>query len=165
MSETKTVGIVGWYGSAGGEKKFRNGYENGVAYACPDCKVIGVYIDSFVDPARGKAAAESQIAEGADIIFGAGGPTGSGGISGAAQQGVWVIGVDQDEYLTTFKGGEQAGADKLLTSAGKRVDVAVYNAIKAAVGDTFVGGTVIFDASMDGVGHDALPRCGDSHPG
>ena len=158
MSETKTVGFVGGM-EVPAVKKFRHGYENGVAYACADCSVIGVYIDSFTDPARGKAAAESQIAEGADVIFGAGGPTGSGGISGAAQQGVWVIGVDQDEYLTTFKGGEQAGADKLLSSAGKRVDVAVYNAIKEAAGGTFQGRTVIFDAAMNGVGltpfHDA----------
>ena len=117
--------------------KFRNGYENGVKYVCPDCNVIGVYIDSFTDPARGKAAALSQIGEGADVIFGAGGPTGSGGIQGAAQEGVWVIGVDQDEYLTTFKSGEQDGADKLLSSAMKRVDVAVYNAIKNAAAGTF----------------------------
>jgi basic membrane protein A len=158
MTESKTVGIV-----AGMEippvKKFRNGYENGVKYVCPDCQVIGVYIDSFTVPARGKAAAESQIAEGADVIFGAGGPTGSGGILGAAQQGVWVIGVDQDEYFTTFKGGEEAGADKLLSSAMKRVDVAVYTAIKDAVEGTFVGHNPVFDAAVNGVGlapfHDA----------
>jgi basic membrane protein A len=158
MSKSKTVGIV-----AGMEippvKKFRNGYENGVKYACPDCKTIGVYIDSFTDPARGKAAAESQIAEGADVIFGAGGPTGSGGILGAAQQGTWVIGVDQDEYFTTFKGGSEAGADKLLSSAMKRVDVAVYTAIKEAYEGTFEGRTALFDAASNGVAlapfHDA----------
>jgi basic membrane protein A len=158
MSESKTVGIV-----AGMEippvKKFRNGYENGVKHVCPECNTIGVYIDSFTDPARGKAAAESQIAEGADVIFGAGGPTGSGGILGAAQQGVWVLGVDQDEYFTTFKGGAEAGADKLLSSAMKRVDVAVYTAVKEAYEGTFEGRTAMFDAAVDGVGlapfHDA----------
>jgi hypothetical protein len=133
-------------------KKFRNGFENGVAYVCPDCTAIGVYIDSFTDPARGKAAAESQMAEGADVIFGAGGPTGSGGILGAAQQGVWVIGVDQDEYFTTFKGGEEAGADKLLSSAMKRVDNAVYTCFKEGVEGTFEGRTAVFDAAVDGVG-------------
>jgi len=164
MTESKTVGIV-----AGMEippvKKFRNGYENGVHYVCPDCSVIGVYIDSFTDPARGKAAAQSQIAEGADVIFGAGGPTGSGGILGAAQQGVWVIGVDQDEYYTTFKGGEEAGADKLLSSAMKRVDVAVYTAIKEAYEGAFEGRTAVFDAASNGVGlapfhetEDAVPQ-------
>ncbi len=151
LTESKTVGIV-----AGMEippvKKFRNGYENGVAYVCPDCEVIGVYIDSFTDPARGKTAALSQIAEGADIIFGAGGPTGSGGILGAAQEGVWVIGVDQDEFFTTFRGGAADGADKILSSAMKRVDEAVYQAIRSAVMGAFQGGTSLFDAANDGVG-------------
>jgi len=163
MSETKTVGTV-----AGMEippvLKFRNGFENGVKYVCPECTPIGVYIDSFTDPARGKAAAESQMAEGADVIFGAGGPTGSGGILGAAQQGVWVIGVDQDEYFTTFKGGEEAGADKLLSSAMKRVDVSVYTCVKEGVEGTFEGRTAVFDAAVNGVGlapfhdtEDAIP--------
>ncbi len=164
MSESKTVGIV-----AGMEippvVKFRNGYENGVHYTCPNCTVIGVYIDSFVDPARGKAAADSQIAEGADVIFGAGGPTGSGGILGAAQQGVWAIGVDQDEYFTTFKGGAEAGADRLLSSAMKRVDVAVYNAVKAAYDGTFEGRTVVFDAAVNGVGLAPFHDTEDAIPG
>jgi len=151
MTKSKVVGIV-----AGMEippvKKFRNGYENGVKYVCPDCKVLGVYIDSFTDPARGKAAAESQIAEGADVIFGAGGPTGSGGILGAAQQGVWVIGVDQDEYYTTFKGGAEAGSDKLLSSAMKRVDLSTYLAVKRAYEGTFEPGAWIFEAANDGIG-------------
>ena len=158
LTESKTVGIV-----AGMEippvKKYRNGYENGVKYACPDCDTIGVYIDSFTDPARGKTAALSQVAEGADVIFGAGGPTGSGGILGAAQDGVWVIGVDQDEYFTTFGGGTTDGADMIVSSAMKRVDNAVYNAITTAATGTFQSGTALFDAANDGVGlaafHDA----------
>ncbi|MGQ9766287.1 MAG: BMP family ABC transporter substrate-binding protein [Anaerolineae bacterium] len=151
MSKSKTVGIV-----AGMEippvKKFRNGYQHGVKYVCGDCDTVGVYIDSFTDPARGKTAALSQIGEGADVIFGAGGPTGSGGILGAAQEGVWVIGVDQDEYYTTFKGGAADGANKLLSSAMKRVDVAVYTAIKNVVEGKAKGGTLLFDAASNGVG-------------
>jgi basic membrane lipoprotein Med (substrate-binding protein (PBP1-ABC) superfamily) len=158
MTKSGTVGIVGGM-EIPAVKKFRNGYEAGVKLVCPDCKVVGVYIDSFTDPARGKAAAESQIAEGADVIFGAGGPTGSGGILGAAQQGVWVIGVDQDEYLTTFKGGTEKGADKLLTSAMKKVDVGVYTSIMETVKGTFKGGTLTFEAANNGVSaapyHDA----------
>jgi len=151
MTKSKKVGIVGGM-EIPPVKKYRNGYESGVKYVCPNCKVIGVYIDSFTDPARGKAAAESQIAEGADVIFGAGGPTGSGGILGAAQQGVWVIGVDQDEYLTTFKNGAEKSADKLLSSAMKRVDVAVETSVKASANGTFQGGTQMFDAKVNGVG-------------
>ncbi len=151
MTQSKTVGIV-----CGMEippvVKFRKGYENGVRSVCPDCTVLGLYIDSFVDPARGKEAALSQIAEGADVIFGAGGPTGSGGILAAAAEGVWVIGVDQDEYLTTFGRGSVAGSDKLLSSAMKRVDVSVYTAIKTALEATFEGGNAFFFAANEGVG-------------
>ncbi|HOU24401.1 MAG TPA: extracellular solute-binding protein [Anaerolineae bacterium] len=151
MTKSNVVGIV-----AGMEIppviKFRKGYENGVKHVNPNAKVLGVYIDSFTDPARGKEAALSQIAEKADVIFGAGGPTGSGGIMGAAAQGVWVIGVDQDEYLTTFGKGSVAGANKLLSSAMKRVDVAVYDAIKNAAMDKWQGGNVLFESKNDGVG-------------
>jgi len=151
MTKSKTVGMV-----AGADLppvvRFRKGYEAGVKHVCSKCEILGVYIDSFTDPARGKTAALSQIDEGADVIFGGGGATGSGAILGAAQAGAWVIGVDQDEYLTTFKQGEAQGANKLLSSAMKRVDNAVYGVIKMAVDGTFKGGTQLFDASNDGIG-------------
>ncbi len=140
-------------------QKFLIGFENGAKSINPEVIVNKVYIDSFIDRARGAEAARSFIAEGADVIFGAGGQTGSGGIQAAAQDGIYVIGVDQDEYLTTFQKGATPGADKIVSSALKRVDVAVYNAIKSAVDGTFKGGTVLFNAANDGVGlaesHDA----------
>lgn len=140
-------------------QKFLIGFENGAKSINPDIQVKKVYIDSFTDRARGAEAARSFIAEGADVIFGAGGQTGSGGIQAAAQDGVYVIGVDQDEYLTTFQKGAAPGADKIVSSAQKRVDVAVYNAIKSATDGTFKGGTVLFNAANDGVAlaepHDA----------
>ena len=151
MTKSKTVGMV-----AGVEippvVRFRKGYEAGVKYVCATCQLLGVYLDSFTDPARGKTAALSQIDEGADVIFGGGGTTGSGAIVGAAQAGAWVLGVDQDEFMTTFKQGEAKGANKLLSSAMKRVDNAVYGAIKMAVEGTFKGSTQVFDASNDGIG-------------
>ncbi len=116
--------------------KYRNGFEQGAKYINPDIKTLGVYIDSFTAPDRGASAAEQFIGEGADVIFGAGGPTGSGGIKYAAQAGVLVIGVDQDEYLTTFGNGETSGANMLITSAMKRVDNGVYQMIQALVNGT-----------------------------
>jgi len=149
MSKTGIIGIV-----AGMEIppviKYRKGYENGAKYINPDIKVLGVYIDSFTAPDRGKAAAEAQIAEGADVIFGAGGPTGSGGIVAAMEKGVYGIGVDQDEYYTTMGGGP---APYLLSSAMKRVDNAVYNAIKAFVEGNFKGGHFIGTAANGGIGY------------
>jgi basic membrane protein A len=165
MTKTKIVGTV-----AGKEippvVRFRKGYDAGVKHVCPDCNVVGVYIDSFTDPARGKTAALSQLEEGADVIFGFGGLTGSAAILAAAQAGAWVIGVDQDEYTTTFKEGRASGSDRVLSSAMKRIDVAVYDAVKKAVNGNFNGGTNLVDASGDGVGlapfHDAENKIPDN---
>lgn len=158
LTQSGTIAVVGGI-EIPPVQKYVIGYTNGAKSINPDINVQSVYIDSFTDRARGAEAARSFIAEGADVIFGAGGQTGSGGIQAAAQDGIYVIGVDQDEYLTTFQKGTTPGADKIASSALKRVDVAVYNAIKAAVDGTFKGGTQLFNAANDGVGlaesHDA----------
>jgi basic membrane protein A len=163
---TQTGTVAGVYGiDIPPVVKFRNGFENGAKYVNPDINLLGVYIDDFVAPDRGASAAEQFLGEGADVIFGAGGPTGSGGIKRAAEEGTWVIGVDQDEYFTTFGSGETPGAEFLMSSAVKRVDLGVYNMIKALVEDAGWegGGIYILNAANGGISyapsHDAtLPR-------
>jgi basic membrane protein A and related proteins len=154
MTESDT--IAGVYGiDIPPVVKFRNGYEQGARYINPDIEILGVYIDSFTAPDRGAAAAEQFIGEGADVIFGAGGPTGSGAISYAASEDVMVIGVDQDEYFSTFGEGETPGAEYLISSAMKRVDQSVYLSLEALVdGDLEAfggGGTRVLSAANDGV--------------
>jgi basic membrane lipoprotein Med (substrate-binding protein (PBP1-ABC) superfamily) len=135
--------------------KFRNGYEQGAHYINPDLNILGVYIASFTDAAAGASAAAQFIGEGAAVIFGAGGQTGSGGILAAAQSGVYVIGVDQDEYITTFGNGETPGAEFLIGSAMKRVDQGVYTALsylaQADLTGFAGGGSIVMDAAMNGV--------------
>ena len=152
MSKSGTIAVVGGVEGVPAVQKFVKGYANGAKSVNADIEVKQVYIDSFTDRARGAEAAKGFIADGADVIFGAGGQTGSGAIQAAAQDGVYVIGVDQDEYVTTFQNGSAPGADKILSSAGKRVDVGVFNVIKAAQDGTFTGGTVLFNAKNEGVG-------------
>ncbi len=137
-------------------KRFRNGYEQGAMYINPDINTLGVYIDDFVAPDRGASAAEQFMGEGASVIFGAGGPTGTGGILTAAAEGVLVIGVDQDEWISSFGEGETPGSENIISSAGKRVDLGVYDMIQALVdGDmeAFVGGgNHILNLENEGVG-------------
>ncbi len=137
-------------------KKFRNGFEQGAMYVNPDINLLGVYIDDFVAPDRGASAAEQFIGEGASVIFGAGGPTGSGGILAAAQQDVYVIGVDQDEWVTSFGAGETPGSEFIISSAIKRVDQGVFDMVAAIVEgdmDAFPGGQIyLMDAALNGVG-------------
>jgi len=141
--------------------KYRSGFEQGARFIDPEIEASGVHIDSFVDPTRGAEAAATAIGEGADVIMGAGGETGSGGITYAAQNGALVIGVDSDEYNTTFGEGETPGAENIISSGLKRVDNAVYAILQALVegGDFPGGGIYVGDVSNGGVGfarpHDA----------
>ncbi len=156
LSESGKIGAVGGI-EIPPVQKFLLGYEAGAKYINPDIEVMKVYVPSFTDPAQGSEAAKNQISEGADVIFGAGGQTGSGAIQAAAEQGVFVIGVDQDEYNTTFKKGP---APMLASSALKRVDNAVFEVIKELVDGTFKGGLYIGTAANGGVDyapfHDAV---------
>lgn len=139
--------------------RFRNGYEQGIKFMGQllekEYEILGVYIPSFTDPAAGGAAAIQFIGEGADVLFGGGGPTGSGAIVAGAQEDVWVIGVDQDEYFSTFGAGEAEGADKIISSGIKRVDVGVRDMVLAlAEGrmEDFPGGSnYVLDISNGGM--------------
>ena len=150
VSKSGKIGFVGGV-EIPPVQKFRLGYEAGAKSVNPAIEVAAVYLPSFTDAAAGSEAAKSQISDGADVIFGAGGQTGSGGIQAAAQQGVYVIGVDQDEFVTTFKNGSTPGADKIITSALKRVDNVVYSVIQELVEGKFLGGSYVGTVANGGV--------------
>lgn len=154
ISESKI--IAGVYGPAiPPVQRFRDGFEQGARFIFPDIQILSVHVDSFTAPDRGATAAEAFIGERADVILGAGGRTGSGAILAAAQRGTYVIGVDQDEYLTTFGDGAAPGSDRIVTSALKRVDLAVYSAIQSLVegGKDWRGGVRIFSAKEGGISY------------
>lgn len=140
--------------------RFRNGFEQGALHINPDWEVginiLGRYHDSFGNTEAGIQAAQDFIDEGATIIFGAGGPLGSAAILYAASQGIYVIGVDQDEYFTTFNQGTVEGSEYLISSALKRVDRGVLDTIGIlAEGryNSFPGGlNYLLDAARGGVG-------------
>ena len=140
--------------------RFRNGFEQGALHINPDWEIgvniLGNYHDSFNDEAAGIQTAQEFIDEGATVIFGAGGPLGSAAIRYAAEQGIYVIGVDKDEYFTTFVEGEAEGSEYLISSALKRVDQGVLDTVgilaEGRYGD-FPGGTnYLLDAARGGVG-------------
>ena len=62
---------------------------------------------------------------------------------------VWAIGVDSDQYNTS----DPAVKDYILTSMIKRVDVAVFEIIKAQMDGNVKGGPTRYDLSVDGVGY------------
>lgn len=145
MTESNKVGFIG-----GLEvpliKKFEVGYKAGVMSTNPDAEVIVTYAGSFNDPGKGKEVALSQYAAGADVIYHASGGTGLGLFQAAQEKGpgFWAIGVDSDQY--------DLAPENTLTSMMKRVDVAVYDTIKATMEGNFTPGTVVFGLKEDGVG-------------
>ena len=70
--------------------------------------------------------------DGADIVYHAAGKSGLGVFDAAvaAGEGHWAIGVDSDQYLTAPEGQQP----HILTSMLKRVDVGVYEYVKALRG-------------------------------
>jgi len=143
MTKSNVVGFVG-----GMEvpliRKFQVGFEEGVKWANPNAQVLVNYAGAFDDPGRGRELAISQYERGADIIYHAAGGTGSGVIDAAASNDFYAIGVDSDQ--------DYMAPGKVLTSMIKRVDMAVYEVIKAAVEGTLEGGTWTFGVADGGVG-------------
>jgi basic membrane protein A len=120
------------------------GYEAGAQKANPGIKTLHAYSQDFVDQAKCKEIALDQIAQGSKVVFQVAGQCGLGALDAAKEKGVQGIGVDADQsYL---------GAH-ILTSAIKKVDVAVFDAIKRAQDGKFAGGTdVIATVKNGGVG-------------
>ena len=86
---------------------------------------------------------------GADVIYHAAGQSGLGLFKAAVEHDGIAIGVDSDQYLTASP-EEQP---HILTSMLKRVDVAIYNTIKAAGDGTFKPGGLVLTMADDGVAY------------
>ncbi len=149
MSKTGKVGFVGGIPIPPVER-YQYGYEAGIqtynVLNGANVQILSGYVGSFDDPAAGKAMTNSQFSEGADIVFAAAGLSGLGTIEAAkdAGPGHFAIGVDQDQdYLAP---------GYVLTSAMKRVDVAVFDGIQSVINGTFKAGTVTLTLKDDGVG-------------
>ena len=131
--------------------RFVDGYRNGAQCTGP-VDVLVNYTGTFGDPTVGAAAAADMLSRGADVIFAAAGVTGNGAILHSAQNGGWSIGVDTDQYLTVFGNGTVSGSDKLLSSAMKRLDNAVFQTIQSLLAGSFSNATISFGLSNNGVG-------------
>jgi basic membrane protein A len=120
---------------------FNEGYENGAMSVNPDINIIATYhpggLDvAFTDPEWGATTAQQAIDQGADVVFGAGGQTGNGGIIQAAgNEGVWCIGVDSDQWETVPE-----AHPCLVSSAMKLITPGVVDLATMSVNGEFPGG-------------------------
>ena len=146
--------------SVGGQKippvdAYIAGYQAAAKEVVADMETLNGYSQDFVDQAKCKEIALNQIAEGAQVVFQVAGQCGLGALDAAKEKGVLGIGVDADQgYL----------GDHILTSAQKKVDVAVFDTAKAVQDGTFKGGEdQIFDLKNDGVGLGKLNADGEKY--
>jgi len=150
----------GMVSTVGGQKippvdHYIAGYQAGAKKADPGIKTLNGYSQDFVDQAKCKEIALDQIAKGAKIVFHVAGQCGLGALDAAKEKSVEGIGVDADQsYL----------GPQVLTSALKKVDVAVFNAVKSVQDGTFKGGTdTVADLKNDGVGIGKISSAGQKY--
>ena len=120
------------------------GFQAGAKASHPGIQLQNAYSASFTDQSKCEQLALNQINSGSDVVFQVAGACGLGALTAAKQKNVWGIGVDADQsYLGSY----------ILTSAEKKVDVAVFDTIKDVVdGKQVGGGDSIFDATNGGTG-------------
>lgn len=118
--------------------------------------VVVSYSNDFTDPSKCKAQAESQVADGADILFQVAGGCGVGVLDAATEKGVYSIGVDADQS----KDSSGKARPSVITSAEKKVDIAVYDIVNDAETGQYAGFVTqsagsnppLFDLANGGVG-------------
>src|SRR2546423_2857523 len=121
------------------------GYKYCAKKVDPNVKVYVNYSQDFVAAAKCKDAALSQINQHqADIIFQVAGQCGLGALDAANSKNVYGIGVDADQgYLYP----------SVITSAQKRVDVAVYTIINLTEQGKYSNNLPKFDLTNNGVAY------------
>jgi basic membrane protein A and related proteins len=128
------------------------GFQAGAKKANPNIKTLNGYSQDFVKQDLCKEEALNQIAEGSQVVFQVAGQCGLGALDAAKEKNVQGIGVDADQgYLGSH----------ILTSAVKKVDVAVFDTVKAAQDGSFKGGEdTVFDVKSGGVGIGKISAAG-----
>jgi basic membrane protein A len=163
-SESGKLGFIGGVCCFGLIEKFEAGFRQGALAVNPDIEIVAQYItdapdfDGFNQPDQAKVIATTMYEDGADIIYHAAGGAGNGMFAAAKEYSedngtkVWGIGVDSDQF-NTIGTVDASLQEYVLTSMLKRVDVAVFEVLKAQAEGSFAAGPQVYDLSVDGVGY------------
>ncbi len=134
-SKTHVVGFIGGM-DIPLIRRFEKGYIAGVHKYSKNTRVLTEYIgitgEAWNNPSKAKEIALTLYNEGADVIFVAAGASGTGVFDAAEESDHYAIGVDSDQDW--MKPGY------IITSLVKRVDTAVYSAIREQKEGKFRGG-------------------------
>ncbi|MEU3628656.1 BMP family ABC transporter substrate-binding protein [Amycolatopsis coloradensis] len=137
-------------------QKFEAGFLQGVKAASSKAVIEDEYLtpagdfSGFQDPAKGNVKAAAQISKGADVVYHAAGASGKGVFEAAKTGNALAIGVDSDQYNQKTV---EASKDVIVTSMLKRVDVAVFDYLRALAKGDLTSLPKRFDLKVDGVGY------------
>ena len=124
-SKSSTVGFIGGM-DIPLIRAFSCGFEQGAKFVNPDIKfvqnMVGTTGSAWNNPVRGGQLAQTQMDQGADVVFAAAGNTGRGVLSAMAKAKKYGIGVDSNQNALE--------PGYVLTSMLKRVDIASYKFLK-----------------------------------
>jgi basic membrane protein A and related proteins len=154
ISESGQVAVIGGSGTIPPVVNYARGFENGAHSVNADADVTITYISddltiAFNDPTQGKTFTDQFRQQNADVdvIFQVAGKTGNGVLQSVEEGGIFGIGVDVDQWAST-----PDSAECIVTSAEKKLTLAVSDGI-AAVGDGSPrAGNVPYGADNDGIG-------------
>lgn len=167
QSKTGKIGFIGGTKMPPVER-FGLGFIQGAKAANKDIEILYNYSGTFADTNKGKTLAATMYDSGVDVIFAAAGSTGNGAISEAKEKAAidysnsgeikhWIVGVDKDQYEEGLvklkdKDGKTIEKSVILTSAVKRIDVAVTKVLDEIKQGKFTAGISIFGIKENGVG-------------
>jgi basic membrane protein A len=118
-------------------------YRAGAARCVPGTKTLIDFSQDFVDQAKCKELATNQIDRGSKVVFAVAGGCGLGALDAAKEQNLYGVGVDKDQ---AFLGPH------IITSAVKKVDLAVSSVIVSVKDGKYKGGTdAVFNLKNNGV--------------
>lgn len=155
QTKTNKLGFIGGM-KVPAVQKFGWGFVMGAKHVNPDIEIIYDYSGSFDDDALGSQKAKAMFDNGVDIIHAAAGQTGVGVIQETIVQrqngkDVWMVGVDLDQYEDGMMPGTNESV--VLTSAVKKLDIAIATALEGRQKDAFPGGqTTLLTIDDDAVG-------------
>lgn len=156
MSESGVVGFIGGMENAN-ICDFMWGFVEGAKYVNSAGTIAISFTGDWYDSAKAKEITLTQAGMGADVVFPASGPSQEGAYEGAAEAGIYSIGVDVDREAL-YAASNPDWVEHILSSELKCVDVAVERAVRL-----FAAGELTMGQEALGIAEGGVDLCMDGN--
>jgi basic membrane protein A len=154
ISQSNEIAAIGGSGTIPPVVNYMRGYENGAKSVKSDITVHLEYISNdlnvaFNDPTTGKSTGDQFLSQNpdVDVMYQVAGKTGNGVLQSVEAAGIYGIGVDVDQWLST-----PDQAECIVVSAEKKLTKGVREGIEAFASGSPRTGNVFYGADNDGIG-------------